>query len=81
MSLKKVHTKSEVHSSPLLLFRKPEFFPYILAHHHHHKQTRPKTTGPKLRCEKLCTSHDVKSFAIGSVLERFVVKIANDCLY
>ena len=39
MSLKKVHTKSEVHSSPLLLFRKPEFFPYILAHHHHHKQT------------------------------------------
>ena len=42
---------------------------------------RPKTTGPKLRCEKLCTSHDVKSFAIGSVLERFVVKIANDCLF
>ena len=26
MSLKKLHTKCGVHSSPLLLFRKPEFF-------------------------------------------------------
>ena len=26
MNIKKLHTKSEVHSSSLLLFRKPEFF-------------------------------------------------------
>ena len=36
----------------------------------------PKTTRRKLCCKKLGTSHDVKSFAIGSILERFVVKIA-----
>ena len=36
-----------------------------------------KTTRRKLCCEKLSTSHDIKSFAIGSFLERFVVKIAN----
>ena len=29
----------------------------------------PETTGRKLCCEKLGTSHDVKGFAIGSVLE------------
>jgi len=29
---------------------------------------------------KFVTSQDVKSFAIGSFLERFVVKIANDYL-
>ena len=39
-----------------------------------------KTTRHKLCCEKLGTSHDIKSFAIGSFLERFVVKIANDYL-
>ena len=39
-----------------------------------------KTTRRKLCCEKLGTSHDVKSFAIGSFHERFVVKIANDSL-
>ena len=27
------------------------------------------------------TSHDVKSFVIGSFLERFVVEIANDFIY
>ena len=37
-----------------------------------------KTTGCKLCCKKLGTSHDVKSFAIGSFLERFVVKISNN---
>ena len=31
-------------------------------------------------CEKFVTSQDVKSFAIGSFLECFVVKIANDYL-
>ena len=80
MSLKKVHTKSEVHSSPLLLFRKPEFFHTFWLIITTTSKQHPKTTGPKLCCEKLCTNHDVKSFAIGSVLERFVVKIANDCL-
>ena len=40
----------------------------------------PKTTRRKLCCKKLGTSHDVKSFAIGSFLECFVVKIANDYL-
>ena len=37
-----------------------------------------KTTRRKSCCEKLGTRHDVKSFAIGSFLERFVVKIADD---
>ena len=37
-----------------------------------------KTTGHRLCCEKLGTSHDVKGFAIGSVLERIVVERAND---
>ena len=41
---------------------------------------RFKTNRRKLCCEKLGTSHDVKSFAIGSFLECFVVKIANDYL-
>ena len=36
----------------------------------------PKTTGHRLCCEKLGTSHDVKGFAIGSVLERIVVERA-----
>ena len=80
MNLKKVHTKSEVHSRPLLLFRKPEFFHTFWFIITTTSKQRPKTTGSKLCCEKLCTSHDVKSFAIGSVLERFVVNIANDCL-
>ena len=43
----------------------------------------PKTTGRKLCYEKLGTSHDVKGFAIGSVLEfleRIVVERANDDL-
>ena len=35
-----------------------------------------KTTRRKLCCEKLGTSHDVKIFAIGSFLKRFVVRIA-----
>ena len=39
-----------------------------------------KTTRRKLCCEKLGTSHDIKSFAIGSFLERFVDKIAKDYL-
>ena len=45
---------------------------------------RPKT--PKLPgvdllcCKKLGTSHDVKGFAIGSVLESIVVERANDDL-
>ena len=40
---------------------------------------RSKTTRHKLCWEQLGTSHDVlKSFAIGSFLERFVVKIASD---
>ena len=40
----------------------------------------PKTTRRKLCCEKLGTSHDIKSFAFGSFLKHFVVKIANDYL-
>ena len=32
----------------------------------------------RLCCEKLGTSHDVKGFAIGSVLERIVVEKVND---
>ena len=43
-------------------------------------EQRSKTTCCKLCCEKLGTSHYIKSFAIGSSLERFVVKIANDLL-
>ena len=38
----------------------------------------PKTTRRKLCCEKLGTSHDVKSFAIRSFFEHFVDKIATD---
>ena len=38
----------------------------------------PQTTRRKLCCKKLGTSHDVKSFAIGSFFEQFVDKIAND---
>ena len=37
----------------------------------------PKLPGGNC-CKKLGTSHDVKSSATGSFLERFVVKIAND---
>ena len=44
-------------------------------------EQRSKTTRRKLCCEKLGTSHDVKSFATGSFLERLVVKIANDYLW
>ena len=44
-------------------------------------EKHPKTTRLKLCCEKLCTSHDVKSFVIGSFLKCFVVKIANDYFY
>jgi len=39
-------------------------------------EQRPKPTRHKLCCKKLGTSHDVKSFAIGSFRELFVVKIA-----
>ena len=39
---------------------------------------RPKTSRRKLCCEKLGTSHDLKSSATGSFLECFVVRIAND---
>ena len=39
-----------------------------------------ETTRCRLCCEKLGTSHDVKGFAIGSVLERTVVERANDGL-
>ena len=35
----------------------------------------PKITRRKLCCEKLGTGHDDNSFAIGSFLERFVVRI------
>ena len=49
--------------------------------HHHNKQTTSQTTKHKLCWEKLGTSHDVMMiFAIGSFLERYVVKIANDYL-
>ena len=41
---------------------------------------RLKTTRRKLCCKKLGTSCDVKSFVIGSCLERFVVERANDYL-
>ena len=41
----------------------------------------PKPTRRKLCCEKVGTSRDIKSFAIGSYLERFVVKIANNYIY
>ena len=41
---------------------------------------RPETIRRRLCCEKLGTSHDVKGFAIGSVLERTVVERANDGL-
>ena len=40
----------------------------------------PETTRRRLCCEKLGTSHDVKGFAIVSVLERIVVERANDSL-
>ena len=40
----------------------------------------PKTTTRILCWEKLGTSHDIKSFAISSFLEHFIVKIANDYL-
>ena len=41
-------------------------------------EQRPKTSRRKLCCEKLGTSHDLKSSATGSFLECFVVRIAND---
>ena len=41
---------------------------------------RLKTTRRKLCCKKLGTSRDVKSFVIGSCLERIVVERANDYL-
>jgi len=43
-------------------------------------EQRSKTTSRKLCCEKLGTSHYIKSFAIGSFLEHFVVKKSNDLL-
>ena len=42
---------------------------------------RPETTRCRLCCEKLGTSHDVKGFAIVSVLECIVVERANDLCY
>ena len=39
----------------------------------------PKTTRPRLCCEKLGTSHDIKSLAIGSFLNG-IVERENDCL-
>ena len=39
-------------------------------------EQHPKTTRHKLCCEKLGTSHDVKSFALGSFFKHFVDKIA-----
>ena len=41
---------------------------------------RPETTRPRLCCEKLGTSHNLKGFVIGSLLERIVVERANDDL-
>ena len=41
----------------------------------------PKTTRRKLCCKKLGTSHDIKSFAIGSFLDGIVVERANDYLF
>ena len=41
---------------------------------------RPETTRHRSCCEKLGTSHDVKGFAIVSVLEHIVVERANDSL-
>ena len=37
-------------------------------------EQRPKTTRRKICCEKLGTSHDVESFAIGSIVKLFVVR-------
>ena len=34
----------------------------------------PKTTKRSLICERLGTSHDIKSFAIGSFLDCFLMK-------
>ena len=39
-------------------------------------EQHPKPTRHKLCCIKLGTSHDVKSFAIGSFLECFIVRIS-----
>ena len=41
----------------------------------------PKTTRRKLCCKKLGTSHDIKSFAIGSFLDVIVVERANDYVF
>ena len=40
----------------------------------------PKLPGLNYVAKKLGTSHDVKNFAVGSFLERFVVRIVNDYL-
>ena len=48
--------------------------------HHYNKQTMSQNFQAKLCCEKLDTSQDLKSFAIGSFLKGFVVRIANDYL-
>ena len=39
-------------------------------------EQRSKTTGRKLCCKKLGTSHDVKSFAIGSFLNALLSKLS-----
>ena len=47
---------------------------------HHNEGTMSQIYQASLMLRKLGTSHDVKSFVIGSFLERYVVKIANDYL-
>ena len=47
---------------------------------HHNEGTMSQNYQASLMLRKLGTSRDVKSFVIGSFLERYVVKIANDYL-
>ena len=59
MSLKKLHTKSGMHSSPLLHFRKPEFFHAFSVIRQHKKYKNVRKTSNFLKSDKglLCTPH------------------------
>ena len=63
MNLKKLHTNSVVHSSPLLLFRKPEFFHTfsVIRQHKLHKVWK-KSNYLKSYKGLLCSPHLVYSF-------------------
>ena len=74
MSLKKVHTKSEVHSSPLLLFRKPEFFHTFWLIITTTSKQRPKTTGCKYDAKNCSLVMMLKALPLAQFLSALLLK-------